>query len=59
MIVSFFLFICPRKTCWGVLCTLRSVHPDTAHPYRGQLLRDVLQEQTLENRGQRQEAGAD
>ena len=34
-----------------------SVHPDPAHPHRGQQLRQLLQEQALEERGGPEEAG--
>ena len=41
-----------RKTNRWILRTLRGLHPHLAHPHRCQQLRPVLQEQTLEERGQ-------
>ena len=44
-----------RKTAGRVLCSRWNLHPHPAHPHCGQFLCELLQEQTLEERGGCQE----
>ena len=49
----------PKSGDWRVLRAAGGVHHDAADPHRGQLVRLVLQEPPLEERGLHEEEGAD